>query len=114
MATDLKREETARDSIRDLKHDGATEAIEAIRAEHELTFTEALRLYPKAIAWSGFVSIGVIMLAFDPQLIGNLYSTPQFARDFGHLYKGDVSVFASRLLHIYRSNTNRISYAVGN
>lgn len=103
MATDLKREETARDSIHDLKHDGATaEAIEAIRAEHELTFTEALRLYPKAIAWSGFVSIGVIMLAFDPQLIGNLYSTPQFARDFGHLYKGDVSLFAPRFLHIQR------------
>lgn len=90
---DLKREATRPDSIHDLKHGGATsEAIEGIRAEHELTFTEALKLYPKAIAWSGFVSIGVIMLAFDPQLIGNLYSTPQFARDFGHLYKGDVSL----------------------
>lgn len=100
MATDLKREETARDSIHDLKHDGTTEAIEAIRAEHELTFTEALRLYPKAIAWSGFVSIGVIMLAFDPQLIGNLYSTPQFARDFGHLYKGDVRLFFPHFLLI--------------
>ncbi|KAL6790800.1 general substrate transporter [Trichoderma sp. SZMC 28012] len=94
--TDLQREETRPDSIHDLKHGGATaEAIEAIRAEHELTFGEALKLYPKAIAWSGFVSIGVIMLAFDPQLIGNLYSTPQFARDFGHLYKGDVSLTVS-------------------
>ncbi|KAL7955615.1 general substrate transporter [Trichoderma compactum] len=93
---DLQREQTRPDSIHDLKHGGATaEAIEAIRAEHELTFGEALKLYPKAIAWSGFVSIGVIMLAFDPQLIGNLYSTPQFARDFGHLYKGDWVIEAS-------------------
>jgi hypothetical protein len=96
---DLKHEVTRLDSVHDVKHGGATaEAVEAIRAEHELTFTEALKLYPKAIAWSGFVSIGVIMLAFDPQLIGNLYSTPQFARDFGHLYKGDVSAFCSVLV----------------
>lgn len=98
--SDLQREETRPDSIHDLKHGGATaEAIEAIRAEHELTFGEALKLYPKAIAWSGFVSIGVIMLAFDPQLIGNLYSTPQFARDFGHLYKGDVSLYYHLIIY---------------
>lgn len=67
------------------------EIVEAIRVEHELTFIEAARLYPKAIGWSAFVSMGVIMLAFDPQLLGNLYSMPQFAEDFGHKYKGEVS-----------------------
>lgn len=67
------------------------EVVEAIRAEHDLTFLEAVRLYPKAIGWSAFVSTGVIMLAFDPQLLGNLYSTPQFAKDFGYMYKGEVS-----------------------
>lgn len=51
---------------------------EAIAFEHNLTFAEALKLYPAAIGWSAFVSIGVIMLAFDPQLLGNLYATPQF------------------------------------
>ena len=51
---------------------------EAIAFEHNLTLSQALKLYPKAIAWSAFVSIGVIMLAFDPQLLGNLYATPQF------------------------------------
>lgn len=63
---------------------------EAIAFEHNLTLKEALKLYPAAIAWSGFVSIGVIMLAFDPQLLGNLYATPQFQSDFGYLYEGSV------------------------
>ena len=63
---------------------------EAIAFEHNLTLTEAVKLYPAAIAWSGFVSIGVIMLAFDPQLLGNLYATPQFQMDFGYMYEGEV------------------------
>lgn len=66
------------------------ELVEAIRAENQLTFGQALRLYPKAIGWSAFVSMGVIMLAFDPQLIGNLYATPQFQRDFGYEFEGEV------------------------
>lgn len=66
--------------------------IEAIRAEHQMSFIEAVKLYPKAIGWSAFVSIGVIMLAFDPQLVGNLYATPQFKRDYGYLYKGEVGL----------------------
>lgn len=61
---------------------------QAIRLEHDLTFLQAAKLYPKAIGWSAFVSIGVIMLAFDPQLVGNLYSIPQFQRDFGYRYRG--------------------------
>ncbi|CAI6081723.1 unnamed protein product [Clonostachys chloroleuca] len=70
------------------------EAAEASHVEHNLTFTEAVKLYPKAIGWSAFVSIGVIMLAFDPQLVGNLYSTPQFQRDFGYMYEGDYIISA--------------------
>lgn len=66
----------------------------AIRAEHNLTFTEACKLYPAAIGWSAFVSLGVIMLAFDPQLLGNLYATPQFCRDFGYLYEGEYIISA--------------------
>lgn len=67
----------------------------AIQAEHELTFTQACKLYPAAIGWSVFVSIGVIMLAFDPQLLGNLYATTQFCRDFGYLYQGEYIISAA-------------------
>lgn len=34
---------------------------EAIHQEHELTFMQAVKLYPAAVGWSAFVSIGVIM-----------------------------------------------------
>ena len=62
--------------------------------EHNLTFSQALRLYPAAVGWSVFVSLGVIMLAFDPQLLGNLYATPQFQRDFGYEFNGQYIISA--------------------
>lgn len=37
------------------------------------------------------------MLAFDSQLMGNLYATPQFRKDFGYLYNGDVSIPTAKL-----------------
>ncbi|KAJ6442387.1 MFS maltose permease MalP [Purpureocillium lavendulum] len=87
-----------RDSVANKPHGAVAadaELVEAIRAENQLTFGQALRLYPKAIGWSAFVSMGVIMLAFDPQLIGNLYSTPQFQRDFGYEFEGEYVIEAS-------------------
>lgn len=72
------------------------ELLEAIRAEHQMGFLEALKLYPKAVGWSAYVSMGVIMLAFDPQLIGNLYAMPQFQKDFGYPSGEDVSTASKR------------------
>jgi len=69
-------------------------AQEAIRFEHALTFIEACKLYPAAIGWSVFVSLGVVMLAFDPQLLGNLYATPQFQKDFGYLFDDNYIISA--------------------
>ncbi|KAK1758152.1 maltose permease MAL31-like protein 8 [Echria macrotheca] len=67
---------------------------EAIEFEHSLGFIEACKLYPAAIGWSVFVSLGVIMLAFDPQLLGNLYAMPQFTEDFGYLFDGNYIISA--------------------
>ncbi|KAK3075017.1 hypothetical protein LTR53_002052 [Teratosphaeriaceae sp. CCFEE 6253] len=64
------------------------EVRQATTREHELSFTEAIRLYPAAVGWSMFFSLGIIMCAFDPQLLGNLYAQPKFQRDFGYLYEG--------------------------
>ncbi|KAG4216873.1 hypothetical protein PC116_g34646 [Phytophthora cactorum] len=63
---------------------------EAVQREHGLTFWEAAKLYPTAVGWSAFVSIGVIMLAFDPQIIGNMFAMPQFQKDFGFELDGEV------------------------
>lgn len=93
MTTDhLTRQPTAEDAdtLTKPKTSQTTTTATAIatQAEHDLTFTQACRLYPSAILWSAFVSLGVIMTAFDPQLLGNLYATPQFQRDFGYEYAG--------------------------
>ncbi len=85
--------DTARSPTGDLKHavEGPdTTLVDAIRYEHSLTFVDAVKLYPAAIGWSAFMSIGVIMLAFDPQLLGNFAATPQFQTDFGYEYEGSV------------------------
>lgn len=38
------------------------DVAEAIAVEHTLTFWEAVKVYPKAIGWSMYFSLGVIML----------------------------------------------------
>ena len=85
---------------------GTHEAVlaEAIRYEHELTFTQAVKLYPAAIGWSAFVSLGVIMLAFDPQLIGNLFAIPQFQRDFGYQFEDGYIISAPWQTGLVRSS----------
>ncbi|KAF2433825.1 sugar transporter [Tothia fuscella] len=70
------------------------EARDATNAEHNMTLWEGCKMYPAAIAWSMFFSLGTTMTAFDPQLLGNLYATPAFQRDFGYLYKGDYIISA--------------------
>jgi SP family general alpha glucoside:H+ symporter-like MFS transporter len=40
----------------------AEDIAEAVAVEHTLTFWEAVKLYPKAIGWSMYFSMGVIML----------------------------------------------------
>ncbi|KAJ2903911.1 sugar porter family MFS transporter [Zalerion maritima] len=76
---------------------GATNVAlaEAIQMEHSMSFTDAAFTHPSAIFWSSFVSLGVIMLAFDPQLLGNLYATPQFQRDFGYPYEDGYIISAA-------------------
>lgn len=74
----------------DAKPHAAAAAAEADHQEHTLTFLEAIKLYPTAVGWSLFVSLGVIMLAFDPQIVGSMYAMPQFQKDFGYEHNGEV------------------------
>ncbi|KAJ4292601.1 hypothetical protein N0V90_009264 [Kalmusia sp. IMI 367209] len=74
--------------------ENAEEIAEAIAVEHTLSFWEAVKLYPKAIGWSMYFSMGVIMLSFDPQLLGNLYAMPTFQKDFGYMFEGKYIISA--------------------
>jgi SP family general alpha glucoside:H+ symporter-like MFS transporter len=97
-----KSEETAgvevpgnEDSIHDVptKQIGE-EARLATEIEHQMTFMQAIKIYPKAMGWSVFFSLGVIMTGFDPQLLGSLYAEPAFQRDFGYEYQGSYIISA--------------------
>jgi SP family general alpha glucoside:H+ symporter-like MFS transporter len=57
----------------------AEEVREAIEVEHALTFWEAVRLYPKAIGWSMYFSLGVIMLGTSPLYAPTTFANPKIA-----------------------------------
>jgi SP family general alpha glucoside:H+ symporter-like MFS transporter len=55
----------------------------ATNFEHQMTFGEALRLYPKAIAISVTLSLAIIMEGCDTALLGSFYGYPVFNQRFG-------------------------------
>ncbi|KAL3954156.1 hypothetical protein ACCO45_012112 [Purpureocillium lilacinum] len=69
--------------------DRLADAADANAQEHELTFWEALRLYPKGVLWSIVMSTGVVMEGYDAKLVGTLYAQPAFQKAFGTHVKGN-------------------------
>jgi MFS transporter, SP family, general alpha glucoside:H+ symporter len=51
--------------------------------EHNMTFREGVRLYPKAMFFSFALSLAVIMEGYDTYLLGNFYGMPAFAKKYG-------------------------------
>ena len=102
MATDTKADDSRDRSLdADILKGGiivgaiaGEEARLATVQEHNLTFIQAVKLYPKAVGWSIFFSLGIIMTAFDPQLLGQLIATPKFQRDFGYNFQGSYIISA--------------------
>ncbi|KAL2681428.1 hypothetical protein Neosp_009039 [[Neocosmospora] mangrovei] len=70
------------------------QAVDAIIQEHSLGLWQALRLYPKAIGWAAYFSLGIIIAAFDPQLIGQLIATPAFQKRYGREHDGEFYIAA--------------------
>jgi SP family general alpha glucoside:H+ symporter-like MFS transporter len=68
----------------------------ATEFEHQMTFGEALKLYPKAIAFSVILSLAIIMEGYDTSLLGSFYGYPVFRKQFGmQLADGSYQVSAS-------------------
>lgn len=51
--------------------------------EHNLTISDAIRYYKRAIVWSICLSTGIIMEAFDSILITSFFAFPSFTKRFG-------------------------------
>ncbi|KAJ6015866.1 hypothetical protein N7540_010457 [Penicillium herquei] len=62
----------------------AEDARNATIEEHNLTFFEAVKRYPKACFWAIAVSLVVILDGYDTALIGSLFAFPAFQKRFGH------------------------------
>lgn len=65
------------------------DAEDANNKEHHLTVAQAIKLYPKAIAWSLCMSSAVIGDGYDLKLIGSLFAQPAFRMAYGHRQTGN-------------------------
>jgi len=61
----------------------SVEAKDATDKEKRMGLLMALRLYPKAAAWSILLSTSIVMEGYDTLLLGNLYAFPAFTQRFG-------------------------------
>ncbi|KAH6611562.1 hypothetical protein Trco_001582 [Trichoderma cornu-damae] len=59
------------------------DAEDATAREHELGFLQAIKLYPRAVAWSVIISTALVMDGYDTKLIGSLFAQPAFQKAYG-------------------------------
>ncbi|KPI41899.1 General alpha-glucoside permease [Cyphellophora attinorum] len=72
----------ASSSTSTLPHIGPA-AFTASRAEHQMTFRQGMRKYPKAIAWAVGISLAIIMEGYDTALVTSLYAFDTFQKTYG-------------------------------
>ncbi|KAB8227423.1 hypothetical protein ETB97_009443 [Aspergillus alliaceus] len=53
--------------------------------EQQMTLLQGIKLYPKAVAWSVFISTCIVMEGYDISLVNNFYAFDQFNRKYGEL-----------------------------
>ncbi|KAJ9646704.1 hypothetical protein H2204_000396 [Knufia peltigerae] len=70
------------------------DAKQATQREHSLKLLDALRLYPRAVAWSVFVSAACVMEGYDTAFVPSLFALKAFQRDFGVPYKDGKQITA--------------------
>jgi hypothetical protein len=61
-------------------------------AEHETTFLEAIRQWPKALGWAFLFCVAVVMAGFDAQIITTFFALPAFQQRFGYEYNGQYII----------------------
>ncbi|CVK92119.1 probable Maltose permease [Fusarium mangiferae] len=77
-------EKTIADEIQDIPND-IQHAREAVASEHGQTVKDALRTHYKAVFWSLYLSMAVIMEGYDTSLIFSFLGLPAFAKRYGTL-----------------------------
>lgn len=67
----------------DLQLEHLADAQDATDKEHEMTFIQAIKLYPKAVGWSILLSTALVMEGYDTKLISSLFAHPAFQGAYG-------------------------------
>lgn len=57
----------------------------ATEKEQNMSLLQGIRLYPKAVFWSVFISTCIAMEGYDISLVSNFYAFDQFNRKYGQL-----------------------------
>lgn len=63
----------------------SAEAKDATEYEHNMSFMQAIKLYPKAVGWSVLLSTAIVMEGYDVVLLSSFYALPQFNKKYGVL-----------------------------
>jgi hypothetical protein len=87
------------------------EAKVASDAEHVMTIRQAIKMYPKAVAWSLLLSSAIAMEGFDIVLISSFFAFPPFQRKYGDLTPKGYQVSAPWQAGL--SNAARIGEIIG-
>jgi MFS transporter, SP family, general alpha glucoside:H+ symporter len=60
-----------------------SDANAATHAEHTMSVREGLRLYPRAVGWSVFLSLAIVMEGYDTILLNQFFALPEFKKHYG-------------------------------
>ncbi|KAG7143837.1 Alpha-glucosides permease MPH3 like protein [Verticillium longisporum] len=91
----------------------ASEAKQAADAEQNMTVLQAIKAYPKAIAWSVLLSSTLIMEGYDLALLGNLYGNSHFTKYFGEFHEASGKYVISAAWQSGLSNGARAGEVFG-
>jgi SP family general alpha glucoside:H+ symporter-like MFS transporter len=79
------REAEAKGKLDEINRDMAKRGT---ATEHKMGSWEAMKVYRRGAFWSMFISLSIIMRAYDIEIMGNFYALPAFQQHFGIFYKG--------------------------
>lgn len=91
----------------------SSEAKQATEAEHNMSIREAIKRYPKAVAWSILFSTAIIMEGYDIVLVTAFFAYPSFQGKFGEPIKSETSYQIKAPWQSGLSNGARVGEIIG-
>ena len=97
--------------------ESASDFLDAVRVaterEHELTFRQALRMYPGAFLWAIIISFTIVMEGYNTYLLGNFYAYPAFAKKYGTYQPATNSYLVEPKWQVTLSDVSIVGTTIG-